>query len=86
MFRAFLFCVFLLSVSGCASDPYLLPESDSESTAPGAAFTGAGMYMRKPMPDRRDAKPWEFYYKRCSMSGDSSAFSRTVYECSGPFY
>lgn len=85
MLRLVLVSLILLS-AGCASEPYMLPESDSESTAPGDAFAGAGMYFRKAMPDRRDSKPWEFYYKRCSMNGEESYFSRTAYECSGPFY
>lgn len=75
-----------LCVVGCASEPYLMPESDENSRAPGYAWTGAGMYTRKPMPDRRDSKPWEFYYKHCSAAGEDSPFSGKSFECSGPSY
>lgn len=64
----------------------MLPESDTLSRAPGAAFAGAAMFTRKPMPDRRDIPEYEFYYKHCSMSGEETYFSKTSYDCtSGPF-
>ncbi|MGE0528836.1 MAG: hypothetical protein AB7P49_17360 [Bdellovibrionales bacterium] len=64
----------------------MLPESDTASTAPGEAFTATGMHFRKPMPDRREWKPWEFYYKHCASSGEGSYYSKTSYTCSGPYY
>lgn len=64
----------------------MLRHNDEDSSAPGEAFAGAGMHFRKPMPDRREGKPWRFYYKHCAMSGDEGLFSKTVYECSGPTY
>lgn len=73
---------------GCASgDPYMLPDdADAQSTAAGEAFTADGMHFRKPMPDRRDSKPWEFYYKHCAMNGNEAYFSKTSYDCTGPYY
>lgn len=85
MWRVLIFITYLLT-GGCASSPYMLPESDSESTAEGAAWTGSGMYSRKAMPDRRDWKPWEFYYKHCSMGAADQDVSKTAYECTGPFH
>jgi len=75
-----------LILAGCASEPYLMPETDDLSRASGYAWTGAGMYTRKPQPDRRDPKPWEFYYKHCSAAGDDSPFAGKSFECSGPSY
>jgi len=75
----------LLLLTGCGSSPYMLPESDTNSTAPGAAFTGDGMLFRKAMPDHRNFQRWEFYYKHCSGTGDEGYRSMTAYQCSDPF-
>ena len=76
----------LFSLLGCASEPYRWAESDLDSRAPGAAFAGAGMFTRKPMPDRRGARPWQFYYKHCALgAADRPWASKTSYECNGPF-
>ncbi|MGE4131313.1 MAG: hypothetical protein AB7F86_06720 [Bdellovibrionales bacterium] len=77
---------FLTNCASSSSSGYFWPESDSESTAPGAAFTADSMHFRKSMPERREPKPWVFYYKDCAMNGDASYFSRTSYDCSGPYY
>jgi len=64
----------------------MLPITDSRNRAPAAAHAADHMTFRKPMPDRRDFKPWEFYYKHCSANSYGSHFSKTSYECSGPYY
>lgn len=66
----------------------MIPESDSESTADGEAFTAAAMHFRKRMPARKPTveQDWEFYFKHCAMNGNESYFSKTSYDCSGPFY
>jgi hypothetical protein len=61
----------------------MLPESDTDSQAPGEAFNP--MTFRKAMPDRRDQKSWEFYYKHCALNGDEEPFSATAYDCSAPY-
>jgi hypothetical protein len=82
---------------GCASDGqpkyssgdyFIMPNSDDASTAPGDAWTGSSMYPRKQMPKhgREPANDWEFYFKHCSMNGNESYFSKTSYDCSGPYY
>ena len=78
-------CLLLGSLIGCASEPYMLPESDTHSKAPGAAFAGDGMNFRKEMPDHRNDESWEFYYKHCAQD-DKFFFSKTdAYTCSDPF-
>jgi len=62
-----------------------MPESDADSTAPGEAFAG-DMSLRKEMPDRREQRTWEFYYKSCSATGKQSYYSKTDYHCSGPYW
>lgn len=64
----------------------MLPESDMESTAPAAAWAADSMTFRKVMPDRRDQKPWVFYYKHCNTTGEEVYFSKTVYDCTAPYY
>lgn len=85
-----LVAVWLGACAGCASSSpsagrgrYYMDEPPEPDNVPGAAYTGYGFYNRKAVPDRRDAKPWEFYYKHCSQSGE--VFPRS-FECSGPFY
>lgn len=88
----------LLALLGCSSgekssrfgsgstDSFLMPYSDENSRAPAEAFSGDVMYTRRPMPHRPDPKPWEFYYKHCSTNGNSTFYSKTSYDCSGPYY
>jgi hypothetical protein len=73
---------------GCASaGGFRLPENDdSASRAPGAAYAGSGMNFRKDMPHQSDPKPWQFYFKHCSINGDESFYSRTSYDCTGPAF
>ena len=81
-----LFFSLVLFLSGCASEPYMLPESDTLSQAPGEAFTADGMNFRKAMPDHRGDRKWEFYYKHCSEDDGKFFFSKTsAYSCSDPF-
>ena len=61
-----------------------MPESDLDSTARPEAFAG-DMAIRKVMPDRRGQKPWEFYYKHCSVNGNEVFYSKTSYDCNGPY-
>lgn len=76
-------------VVGCASmddgDYGYLPESDTASTADGAAFTADSMMYRKGMPQHADAKPLEFYYKTCTKMDGAAFYSKTSYECSAPY-
>jgi hypothetical protein len=64
----------------------MMPYTDGGSTAPAAAYAADDFTFRKSMPDRRDWKPWEFYYKHCSEAGQKAYFSKTAYDCSGPYY
>ena len=81
-------CVFSLTCGGCATpertDEAFLTESP-ESQAPGAAYTGEAMNYRKKMPSRPNWRPLEFYYKHCSQMGEGSYYSKTAYECTGPY-
>lgn len=83
-----MFLILSSVLGGCAStNPYMLPDDgDQGSQADGAAYAGDGMLFRKPMPDHRDWKPFEFYYKHCALSGeqDQYEFTQNVYECTGP--
>ena len=62
-----------------------MPNSDDSSQADGAAFAG-DIAIRKDMPHRPDPKPWDFYYKHCSVNGDEAFYSKTSYDCAGPSY
>lgn len=83
--RALIAFSFFLALSGCASDPYMWPDTDAGSPAHGDAYAADAMHFRKPMPDRREHKSWDFYYKHCSMNGQETYFSKTSYDCNGPF-
>lgn len=82
--------IFSLILVGCASssdsDGYMLPELDEGSQAHPYTYNSDGMTFRKIMPDRREWKPWEFYYKHCSVNGNETYYSKTSYDCSGPYY
>jgi hypothetical protein len=83
-------------VIGCASeqpkyakgDYFLMPYSDDASTAEGDAWAGSSMFPRKQMSKhgRGPANDWDFYFKHCSMNGNESYFSKTAYDCTGPYY
>lgn len=73
---------------GCASNqPYYLPDSDDVSAAPGQAFAGDGMLYRKPMPDHRDDKQYQFFYKNCWVDNENGLpfVSKRVYACNDAF-
>ena len=72
-------------VSSSSGTRYL-PDLDAGNTARGEAYAAEGMHFRKPVPDRREFKPWEFYYKHCALNGEESFYSKTSYDCSGPYY
>jgi hypothetical protein len=86
---ALIFCLFF-GLSACGStgskSHYMMPYTDGGSTAPAAAYAADDFTFRKSMPDRRNWKPWEFYYKHCSEAGQKAYFSKTAYDCSGPYY
>ena len=91
MQRLFLSMTILLTLvtANCSSAPQRRAHEDIEqsaSTAPGAAYTGYGMYPRKETPERTAPNPWEFYYKHCALSGRDDVFSKNAYECSSPAY
>lgn len=88
-----------LGIAGCASGDgyanysgekktFLLPYSDYDSAAEGAAWTGSHMFPRKQMPqhERNPANEYDFYFKHCSSNGNQSYFSKTSYDCSGPYF
>ena len=79
---AFMICFSFLV--GCASGPYMLPDVDGGSSAPGAAFTGDAMMFRKAQPGHQDDPAFDFYYKRCSTNGQEAYYSKTSYDCTGP--
>lgn len=83
---ALLLSVFLSACASSRSGKYVWDDTDEGSRAPAAAYAADGMYFRKEVPDRRDHKPWEFYYKHCSMAGDRGYISKTSYDCNGPYY
>jgi hypothetical protein len=85
-----LMIVFTLALTACSSSSkgggrYMWSESDSNSLAPGAAFAAEGFTFRKEMPDRREWKPWQFYYKHCSTNGSEGYYSKTSDDCNGSF-
>lgn len=59
---------------------------DQNSQARGAAYAAEPMNISKDEPDHPEIKPWQFYYKRCDMTGDPSYYSKTSYECTDPKY
>ena len=77
----------IIFLSGCASDggsgrkTFTLPDSDTNSTAHGAAFTGSWMFARKPMTSHADWKPTPFYFKVCDQTNAANYYSRTSYSC-----
>jgi hypothetical protein len=87
MKRSFVFLIFTLATAACASsEGWKMPYSDDDSKAPGDAFAADSMMVRKDMPHRPDPKPWEFYYKHCSINGDETFYSMTSYDCTGPAF
>lgn len=78
----------LISAAGCSSGgPRMHKLSEVENTrAPAAAYSMDDFTFRKDMINRDDSKPWEFYYKHCSTNGNEAFYSKTSYDCTGPFY
>ena len=73
-------------LAGCASGSNTAPHSVGDGQMMGMQDAGDGFTFRKAMPDRRDFKPWEFYYKHCSEAGPQVYYSKTSYDCTGPYY
>ncbi|MCH2535034.1 MAG: hypothetical protein MK008_11380 [Bdellovibrionales bacterium] len=80
--------LFLFIIVGCQSSPKTigLEDYDENSTAHGAAYVSDAIHIRKPMKSHSDWKPWEFYYKHCSLIEERYYMSKTSYECSRPYY
>jgi hypothetical protein len=62
-----------------------LEDYDENNKAHGAAFLVDAMHIRRPMPDRGDWTPLQFYYKHCTELGQGSYYSKTSYTCSDPY-
>jgi hypothetical protein len=85
--KVFACLLLIFGLSACASKRgWRMPDFDDGSTADAAAYGADGMYIGKEMPHRPDFKPWEFYYKHCSVNGDEAFYSKTSYDCAGPRY
>ena len=87
MVRLFLLSWLSLAL-GCASEPKTIGLEDydfPESTAHGAAYRADAMHIRRPMPSHADWKPLQFYYKTCTEIGEQTFYSKTSYECTGPW-
>jgi hypothetical protein len=79
-----LLCIGVLGGCASQSEGWKMPYTDEDSQAAAEAFT-SDMSVRKNMPHRTDAKPFEFYYKHCSVNGTETYYSKTSYDCSGPW-
>lgn len=83
-------CLVLFTAFGCATDETgtdtgMLADTDESSTAEGAAYTADSMHFRKEMPKRSSNTPLDFYYKHCTEMNEASFYSKTSYDCSGPY-
>ncbi|MCB9026591.1 MAG: hypothetical protein H6625_09765 [Bdellovibrionaceae bacterium] len=79
----------LLCVAGCSSSGTQgtigQEDYDENNTAIGAAYRVDAMHIRRPMPSHSDWKPMQFYFKHCSEIGEKVYYSKTSYECTGPW-
>jgi hypothetical protein len=67
-------------------DAYYIPDGyDADTSASGEAYAADPMHFRKPVPNHSGQKSWEFFFKHCSMNGNESYYSKTSYDCSGPY-
>ena len=75
------------SILSCESKPKTIGLEDygENSQAHGAAFRADAMTIRRPMPSHADWKPLQFYFKHCTEIGEGSYYSKTSYECTGPW-
>ncbi len=78
----------LATATGCAtSDGWLMPYGDENAHPVAAAYGNETFSVRKPMPHRpENVRPYEFFYKHCSMNGDEAVYSKTAYDCAGPAF
>ncbi len=77
--------VVMLTLLGCANEPYMMPDTSDDANAPREALD-ADMFYRKPIPDHRTDKKWEFYYKHCSVEDDGKAFvSKRTFACTDAY-
>ena len=63
-----------------------MPYGDENVLVDASAYAADGMTFRKDMPYRPNPKPWEFYFKHCAVNGNEVFYSKTFYDCSGPYY
>lgn len=79
--------LFLLTATCVSSEKTTMgrEDYDSKSGAHAAAYRVDAMHTRTLMERRPDWRPVEFYFKHCSRMSESSHFSKTEYECSGPY-
>ena len=86
--QKFISLILFLFLLACQSTPETigLEDYDENSNAHGAAYVSDAIHIRKPMKSRSDWKPWEFYYKHCSLIDERYFMSKASYECSRPHY
>lgn len=61
-------------------------EIEDSSQGHPASYSADPMTFRKEAPDRSDPQTWDFYYKHCSRNSEQPYYSKTSYDCTGPFY
>ncbi|OFZ19944.1 MAG: hypothetical protein A2Z20_07830 [Bdellovibrionales bacterium RBG_16_40_8] len=74
-------------ILGCATKPYRMPSSSElgeESRAHPAATLVDLFQVNRPIPQHKPSNNEEFYFKRCSMTGDNWPISKTSYDCTYP--
>lgn len=86
--RIALLVLFAIFSHGCASDDGTVLGSEppypyATSNADPASYGADGFTFNKTRP-RRSANDFMFYYKRCTLTGERSYYSRTDYWCNEP--
>lgn len=82
----------LIFTLGCGSaekkQTFMLPDTYEEGDGDPAGLAASSMHIRKPMPvhKKNEDSNWDFYFKHCSVNGRESYFSKTSYDCTGPYY
>lgn len=69
--------------SGCSSGPQI-SEAERNSKAHPASYAAEGFTYSKDQP-KREAKPFDFYYKHCTLSDRKAFPSKDEYSCTDPF-
>lgn len=75
-----------LVLSACASPSARerLDERQSRNNARAAAYAADGFTTDYRSPEPRPFRPWEFYYKNCSLVSRNPYPDRAEYSCSDP--